>query len=320
MQAVLTVREEKARFERSGEIPDGALAAGLPALRKLQEAWRAQTAAVPREQAQKIVAVSQRYLQSLANLQKALAARNDAGGVAGVQAEKERLLGNNVVREALAALPPANPVPPPPAPLVPPVRAPPTVEKLGDYTFYPPGREPAAKELRVLRLEFPSADRRAAQFFYELQAAVYSHKRDLYDRDSRTTYSITTTIPRITLSVKNRAVGEGSQLVVEYYSRRVARMNSLRHEKSEVIPLPAMARGWILTVEGEGVRLTNEKLMIAPREFYGLIVSLFDAGGALLFQQCTSTALAPNCRATLPEAAAPAGAADELTPGRKAPP
>ena len=102
LSAVLAVHAERERFEQTGDIPEGALSDRLPALRKLQDAWRQQTSAAPKDQAQKIVAASERYLQNLANLQKSLAARNDAAGVAAVIAEKDRLLGNNRVREALA--------------------------------------------------------------------------------------------------------------------------------------------------------------------------------------------------------------------------
>ena len=102
LSAVLAVNAEKARFEQSGDIPSDALATNLPAVRKLQDAWCAQTAGGPREQAQKIVAASDRYLQNLARLQKDLAARNDTRGMEVVKAERDRLLNNNLVREALA--------------------------------------------------------------------------------------------------------------------------------------------------------------------------------------------------------------------------
>ena len=111
LTAVFSVHAEKERFEQSGDIPASALSAEWPALRKLQEAWCAQTAGGPRTQAQKIVAASERYLQSLALLQRNLTARNDARGVAEVRAEKDRLLGDNRMREALALLqmsPPAG--------------------------------------------------------------------------------------------------------------------------------------------------------------------------------------------------------------------
>jgi len=104
LSAVLAVRAERARFEESGDVPATARAANPPALRQLQDAWRAQAAAAPRRQAQTIVTASERYLQGLAQLQQTLGAQHDQRGVDEVKAEKDRLLDNNRVREALALL------------------------------------------------------------------------------------------------------------------------------------------------------------------------------------------------------------------------
>ena len=76
----------------------------------MQEAWRAQTAGGPRELARKIVAASERYLQILAKGQKVLEARADARGVEQVKAEKNRVLSDPQVREALAVLQAPTPV------------------------------------------------------------------------------------------------------------------------------------------------------------------------------------------------------------------
>ena len=102
LTAVLAVHGEITRFEQSGDIPDSVLADNLPALRKLQDAWRAQMTTLPLARAQKIVAATERYLQNLATLQKALTAKGDTGGVEAVKVEKDRLLSDNQVREALA--------------------------------------------------------------------------------------------------------------------------------------------------------------------------------------------------------------------------
>jgi len=104
MPAVLTVRAERERFEQAGTIPDAVLAGRLPALRKLQDEWRAQSAALPLTAAQRLVALTERYLQSLANLQTALTVIHDTNGITAVKAEKDRLLDNHRVREAIALL------------------------------------------------------------------------------------------------------------------------------------------------------------------------------------------------------------------------
>ncbi|MCX6997009.1 MAG: NPCBM/NEW2 domain-containing protein [Kiritimatiellaeota bacterium] len=47
LPTVLAVNAEKTRFEQSSDILDNALSTDLPAVRKLQDAWRAQTASAP---------------------------------------------------------------------------------------------------------------------------------------------------------------------------------------------------------------------------------------------------------------------------------
>ena len=325
LPAMLAVRAEKARFEQSGDIPPGALSTDLPALRKLQDAWRAQTAGGPREQAQKIVAASERYLQNLGLLQKELAARNDTRGVDEVKAEKDRLLGNNRVREALALLQSSTPAPTPataggshepvkppePAPVVPVA----TVVELGGYKFYPPGKEPPRKDLRPLRLEFPTADQRTAQFFYELRVTITSDKSDVSVSHSSSSYSVSKTksgsivnIPRITLASKNRELPDGCKMVLEYFSQPTSRANDLRREKVEHIPLPPLTRSRAYTVDGKGITLYKSESTSSysghyssGREFYGLIISIYDAENKLLFQQCAPSTVTAMCGTKPPE-------------------
>ncbi|MCX6996968.1 MAG: hypothetical protein NTV49_07750, partial [Kiritimatiellaeota bacterium] len=319
LSALLAVRSEKARFEQAGDIPDSAPSTGLPALQKLQNAWRAQTAGVSREQARKIVVASERYLQALANLQKALAANNNARSVDAVKAEKDRLLGNNRVREALALLQMSTPAPPAShGPATPPVKTPEsspvvpaaTVVELGDYKFYPPGKEPPLKDLRPLRMDFPTADQRSAQFFYELRVLIMSDKSDYnvsrsssYRSSSTTKSGSIANFPRITMASKNRELPEGCKLVIEYFSQPPARANALRRESVERIPLPAITRSQAYTVDAKGIRLSKYEYRdthyglneSSGRDFYGLIISVFDSGDHLLFQQCTPSTVAAQC-------------------------
>ncbi len=295
LSAVLAVHGEKERFEQSGTMPDSALAAGLPALRKLQETWRAQTDAWPREQAQRVVATSERYLQCLANLQKTLAARNDAAGVEAVKASKEKLLSNKMVRQALELVQTSKPETPigkePVAPEpVTPVTAPATIVEVGDYKFYPQGKEPSLKNLQSWRMDFPSSDRRSAQFFYDVHLSV------IIDKSAR---SVT---PRITVAAKNHDIPAGSKLVLEYFIRSMGRTATVSREKAESISLPKIVRGQAYTVDSKGVNLAHYFWYSSSgREFYGLIISMFDDDGKLLFQQCGPTTLASQCAAAKPE-------------------
>jgi len=68
MQAVLTIREEKSRFEQAGEIPTTAFATEPAALRKVQDEWNASCQQVTVTQSQKLVALSEKYMQQLAQV------------------------------------------------------------------------------------------------------------------------------------------------------------------------------------------------------------------------------------------------------------
>ncbi|MCX6996807.1 MAG: hypothetical protein NTV49_06920 [Kiritimatiellaeota bacterium] len=260
LSAVLVVSGEKTRFEQAGDIPESVLASELPALRKLQNAWRAQAAGLPREQAQKIVAASERYLQNLANLRKVRESHNDTRGVDEVKAETDQLLSNNRVREALGLL--KTSVPPAHEPTGSSETSPAgAIVEVGGYKFYPPGKEPRIRNLQPLRVECPS-DLRLAQFHYELRASAVT------DRTSRFSF------PRIVIAAKNCDIPAGSKLVLEYFIRSSGRPPSVSREKPEDIALPKIARGQAFTVDGNGFI-----------GFTGLIISLYDEEGKLLFQQ-----------------------------------
>jgi Skp family chaperone for outer membrane proteins len=324
MQAVLAVRDEKTRFEGAGEIPSAALITEPAALRKVQDDWNASLQQLQITQAQKLVALSEKYMQQLALLQKTLTARNDQSGLKEVSDETDRLLGNNVIREALALAKTAKPATPdkssttPPKPDTTTTTTPPKppetkVVEVGDYKFYPTGKEPAAKDLKDQRLEFATAERRNAAYFYSLGAKVYFDKAKLrtsrrpgYDVTYREEAGDLFSVPRITLASRNKDIPEGSKIVIQYYSRHIARASDVREERVEHIKTPALARGQSLTVDGEGITLYKYDYRSgygyrerSGREFYGLIISVFDPDGKMLIQQCTPSSLIKVCGASL---------------------
>lgn len=322
MQEMLAIRDEKARFEQTGEIPTEALTTTLPALRKAQDDWLQQLRQAQLAHAQKITNASEKYMQSLAGLQKALALQNDAAGLAAAKAETERVLGNNIIRDALALARPPKPVaepvtkppakkPEPAATAAPPLTAP---VEVGEYKFYPLGKEPAAKDLKELRLDFPNTERKGAGFYYALTAKVYSDKSKVeviksrdFDYMSKREEGRIQSIPRITIACRNKDVPEGSKLVLQYVSRSTTRTTETREERVEHIALPPIARGQTVVVDGQGISLYKFEYQgyynyrsRSGREFYGLIVTLFDTDGKLLFQQCTPSSVAKLCMTTIP--------------------
>ncbi len=342
MQSVLAVRDEKARFEQTGEIPAAALVTEPAALRKAQDDWNTSCQQAPVAQAQKLVGLSEKYMQQLSLLQKSLTARNDQEGLKAVNDETERLLGNNVIREALALAKAAKPVTPEktatntatppvkPEPVKPttttPTKAPEAkLVEVGEYKFYPAGKEPAAKDARDQRLEFPSAERRNTAYFYTLSVKIYVDKAKLHT-NRHTNYDYITkeesgdlaSIPRITLASRNKDIPEGCQLVVQYFSRQIARATDVREERVEHIKTPQIARGQALSVDGQGITLYKSDYRSSygyrersGREFCGLILSVFDPEGKLLIQQCTPSSLIKACTPGM------AAEKDQENPGRR---
>jgi hypothetical protein len=325
-QGVDWVRAERQRFAQAGDIPENATARG-PLLRA-QEEWREQTAQAKVAQAQRIAALTGKYMQDLAGLQQQLA--GNLAGLAEVKDETDRVLDNSVIREAFALAKTAKPAAPEktarPAPAAPakpetakadapatparPLTGPVTV---GDYKFYPQGKEPPAKELKALRLEFPNVASRSAASAYALGASVFGDKDKLEtNRQSglgfafKEEHGIVRTLARLTVTCHGRAMAEGSKLVVHYFSRPANALTEFHEERVEQLALPALPRGQAVVVDGTGVALGKFEHRGAHRsfkggdEFYGLIVSLFDPAGKLLIQQCSSTALAKACPASLP--------------------
>ena len=319
MQAVLAVRDEKTRFEAAGEIPASALATEPAALRTTQDDWNANLQQTQVAQAQKLVALSEKYMQQLAQLQKTLTAKNDQEGLKAVTDETDRLLGNNVIREALALAKTAKPATPPKpdttTPPKPDTTATPSkpsetkAVEVGDYKFYPTGKEPAAKDLKDQRLEFATAERRNAAYFYSLAAKVYFDKAKLhtsrrpgYDTTIKEEAGDLISVPRITVASRNKDIPEKSTLVIQYYSRHIARASDVREERVEHIATPAITRGQSLTVDGEGITLYKYDYRSgygyrerSGREYYGLIISVFDPDGKMLIQQCTPSSLTKAC-------------------------
>ena len=341
MQTLITIRDEKARFEQAGEIPAGALVSEPATLRKAQDEWNAQAQQAFVAHAKKIVALSEKYMQQLALLQKSLTGPNDQAELAAVKDETERLLGNNMIREALALAKTAKPaelaekpaVTNTPAPAIKPEPA--VVTSLtaplevGDYKFYPPGKEPPAKELKSLRLEFPNVERKSSANFFTLASSVYFDKnklqvdrRNFNDSSSREEQGFVRSIPRITIAIRNRDLPEGCKLVIQYFSRSTIRSSELHEERAEHIGLPPLGRGQSVVVDGQGISLYKFEYRDVRvylrnrmgREFYGLILSIFDTDGKLLIQQCTPSSLIKSCQATLPAAKDQ----DPVQPGRNA--
>ena len=317
IQEMIAIRYEKARFEQVLEIPTNALVAEPLALRKLQDEWNRQGLQLQQVHARQIVNLSEKYMQALASLQKSMTTQHDDAGVDAVKAETARLLNNNIILESLALVKAVKPAVETTPKLPPPVVVPPltTSTTLGDYKFYPPGKETVIKDLRDLHLDFPSAEYRGAAYCYALTAKIYFDKskvqvtkRGDWEGASKEESGQILSIPRVTVTCRNKDVPEGAKLVIQYFSHPTTHTTDLHEERVEHIALPPLARGQAIIVDGQGVLLYKYEYRSvyssrgrSGHEFYGLIVSMFDAENKLLIQECAPSSLAKSCQANLPE-------------------
>jgi len=319
-EALAWVRAERKRFEQAGDMPESALGRGP--LRRAQETWQEQASQAKLAQAQRTTELAKKYLQELARLQQQA---GNSNALAAVNDETDRVLSSSVIREALelaktakpaaesatpATQPPAEPAKPAPVVVPRPLTGPVTV---GDYKIYPQGKEPSAKELKSMRLEFPNVASRSAASAYSLGVGVFSDKSKL-ETDRQNAGSIAFkqerglihSAARITVACHGRDMAGDSQLVVHYFSRPANSLSEVHEERVERIALPALPRGQTVVVDGAGILLGKfehrgaHAHLKAGDEFYGVIVSLFDPAGKLLIQQCSSSALAKACPASLP--------------------
>jgi hypothetical protein len=298
LQGLITLREEKKRFAHDNDIPKNALVSEPEGLRQLQATTRSRLQADRREQALLLVTLSQKYMRDLSILQKASALRSDEKAVADLRAEKDRLLDNNVVREALAMLRS--------------IRGGGEAEVAADGAatapagggaaeapkarFFTPGKEPmlASQALRPLHLVAPNAEQTANALSYQFAASTYVRPLEVDKKN----FAV---ILRLTLIAKGKDVPADSKLVVDYFSHGAGATSGYKKESSEIIPQPKLARGMAILMDTVGITMPVppprqlKKTERAEKEFYGVVLSLFNADGKLIYQQCSLSALVKEC-------------------------
>ena len=171
------------------------------------------------------------------------------------------------------------------------------------YESKPPAADPS-KDFKSCRLYFTSQESRAGSAFYSFDAWLgirsdqYRVVRDgspclRYQQEDGVLYHT----PRIKISARNKAIPPQSLLTVEYYSRSAVN-DDLKLEAVQQIPISGIARGKSVMVDAGDIGTYSSSLKYdgykrkTGKEMYGIIVTLFDPGGTLLFQQTTQQQLA----------------------------
>lgn len=170
------------------------------------------------------------------------------------------------------------------------------------YESKPPAADPS-RDFKSCRLYFTSQKSRAGSAFYGFDAwlGVRSDQFRVtkdgspclrYQQEDGVLYHT----PRFKISARNKAIPPLSLLTVEYYSRNAANTD-VKLEAIQHIPIPGIARGKAIMVDAGDIGTYSSSLKYdgykrkTGKEMYGIIVTLFDPGGTLLFQQTTQQPL-----------------------------
>jgi hypothetical protein len=232
-----------------------------------------------------------------------------------VMSEQGRALFLNLVnylirgRNQEPELPEASAVPaaqPPPAPVPPVTACPagmpsyPTAPVIYEAGKTPPG---PAKDFKSCRLYYTSKENRAASAFYGFDAAMGIRSDRLNISKDNSIYcnyqqedGVVYYTPRIKISAKNKSIPPNALLTIEYYSRPITgtgrNLEAVQH-----VTIPEIERGKDLMVDaGElgtyrySCKTTSYKHQ-SGKEMYGIILTLFDSNGTLLFQQASQQSL-----------------------------
>jgi hypothetical protein len=224
------------------------------------------------------------YVQNLAILRRSLAEQVDPEVLLALDAERDRLLTNARIRQAVAGC----------------AVTPGSLTNLTVATI--DAGEAAGTSDRMLRLYGLGNDQAAVLMGYTLDVGMTEDQSRLRERktesiqvrsrsrDGSVGYQF-----RVTVSGRNSEVPPGSRLIVEYFSRSMTD-NSRKFHSSEQAVLTGVGRGESSTVEFKGISLyRSESLMSGLRgggtrsysgdEFHGLIVSLLDPEGRIILQR-----------------------------------
>lgn len=198
---------------------------------------------------------------------------------------------------------------------LPPGRAPAVPES--EARFYASGDEPA-KTVKAFNLQHTGRQSRAAIGFVDAEIGVYTdtaalestHGSGWSRREGAVRY-----VPRISIKCLSSAGLQNAVVSISYVSRDL--YGSMRSDRKtamvENIPLPAMRAGDQRILDAAGLALHRSENGTGEgqynhgkgRELFGLVVSVFNPQGTLLFQRATHSSLESYASATLLPAGKP---------------
>lgn len=281
---MVAVHDELARYDREKTLP-APEAVPLPSeLAKIASRFASQARSEAYTAELEIVEAANRHLQNLASFAAQLSLDGRATVVAVLDAERDRVAAHPRVRAALAG----SAGPPPTAP---------------KGLLATQEQDDPLMEGRKLRMAGPSGEDAERSMAYTLEVTVREDRSRMYqgkvEGPLRMGLSHTVSGPvvyrfHVTLAGRNGEIPPDSRLVAEYFKRGLVDQVRTFHAAEE-IKLPKIGRKESRTFDLNGVELVlTETLTVTSigmnrsfsgHDFYGLIVSVVDASGRILFQR-----------------------------------
>jgi len=297
----LAFRAEKDRFGTANAIAPEDLVNAPALLRSVQEVYLRDFDDMNVKYGRQLLEITRRYVEALSALSTQYLAKDDAEAAEAARSERERILDLPVVRNAgdvvrqvgvrqaertrerkrveeVEAQKPATP----------------------EATLYKNGAEPSAK-LRRYNQFYSGPLSRSAMSPVSVDAQLYTHDVVATPNAWFVPPASEVFVPRISLGMLQHEPVRDLVLAIDYVVRKKDEKQDRRIEKTEVVKLPELKRGDAIVVDAVGLQLSGQGYRVMgengmPRwvealELDGLIVSIYDAAGKMLYQRCTKPSL-----------------------------
>lgn len=236
------------------------------------------------------------YIQNLALLRRILAEKSGPDILVNLDAERDRLLTNAAIRQAVVGS----------------LTSP---DSLTNLISTVDSMGPTANESdRLLRLYRPGNEPAATIMGYSLDVGMTEDtsrmRQAKSDGKQATTVSQSGNVAyqfRVTVVGRNSEVPSGSRIVIEYFQRSLTD-SAKSYVSSEQSLLPGVGKGETYTVEFKGVSLYKSESSssgsrgwtrsFSGHEFHGVIVSLLDPEGRIILQRFHPQSMSREVNAT----------------------
>lgn len=333
LDGVLAAQNETERFERAREVAPGDVVFAPDALKTLQERFRQASTKIASDTNAEIVGLTDRYLGGLERYQRQAVQDNRVSDALTARQEMDAVRSDPRYLIASTLQTPECPEPAPPAA---PSQDQPGQERSrhdSDWRERQREQQPAASKI-YRKAEAPAVENLLEQPVHytgmksratalRLPAKLYIYM-DMTDEggsrwrgawaSTRTSSGTYTYYPRIEFTPQANDNPENWTVVFEYFIRPLAESSRQTKARVELIKLSSQVKpGETWVVDGAGVQVRKfehrsqhagggSRTYAQGHDYYGTIVSIYDADGQMVFQRTDNRQLGGQSSDTLPRA------------------